>query len=325
MCSLQNLIAVETFDSEKKDKSKKKQDEEPVQQEGADTDDMYRAADERISKLSAEDAVNEWRKYLLDYPKSPFRPVIEKKIDELEAKLYDGKIEQEGVSNKGDRGRNEIRFAQPMTLENIDPRNKLRFAFELGQPNYFNFLVNYEKQLWREMSVHGGLRKRYSGWNAEGGVHYALVKSSRLQTLVTLLGDVHINTEPFFPALRPQIAAGKRFSLPSDMKLDMMAQVGTDLQIINGLTPVLIGGGMISFIPNKIVNIFVETSTYMKEFGWEEGEAFSFNTVAFGIKFFDRTKKQKWEAGLGSSVPYHQRYWNYHYGSVIADYHYYMK
>ena len=33
-----------------------------------------------------------------------------------------------------------------MTLENIDPRNKLRFAFEMGLPNHVNLLVDYEQQ-----------------------------------------------------------------------------------------------------------------------------------------------------------------------------------
>ena len=66
----------------------------------------------------------------------------------------------------------------------------------------------------RELSVHGTLRKRYTGWSIEGGARYALLKSAEMKALVTAIGDVHINADPNFIDFRPQIAAGKRFDLP---------------------------------------------------------------------------------------------------------------
>ena len=76
----------------------------------------------------------------------------------------------------------------------------------MGLPNYINLLVDYEYPLRRELSVHGGLRKRYAGWSMEGGAKYSLVKSVRTKSLVTVLGDIRINTIPFFVGLRSRAA-----------------------------------------------------------------------------------------------------------------------
>ena len=99
-------------------------------------------------------------------------------------------------------------------LENIDPRKKLRFAFEMGLPNYINLLVDYEHPLQRDLSVHGGLRNRYAGFSIEGGAKYSLVKSVRTQSLVTVLGDIRVNTIPFLLACAPRLQRARFFSFP---------------------------------------------------------------------------------------------------------------
>ena len=293
----------------------KQDDDENI--EGSDSAEIYRDATKEYKSLPPEDEIIAWRKYLQKYPNSKFTPAIDKRIEAVENQLYSGDIDDAEELQEG--GRKELRFAQPLLLENIDPLTKLRFAFEMGLPNYINFLVDYERQLSRELSVHGGFRNRYTGSNAEFGVRYALMKSTRLQTIVTAIGDIRINTDPFFPAFRPQIAAGKRFTLPNGFRIDSMAQLGTDLQIFNGITPALIGGIHITFVPSDTVNIFFESSTYMKEFFWEEGNTFSFNTVSFGLKFVNPKQKDKFIAGFGTTVPYAHNYWRYHYGSIAGD------
>lgn len=297
------------FEEEEKD------DEELI--EGSDSAEIYRDAAKEYKLLPPEDEIIAWRKYLQKYPDSNFAPAIDKRIETIESELYSGNIDEDEGIEEG--GKIELQFAQPLLLENIDPLTKLRFAFEMGLPNYINFLIDYEHQISRELSVHGGIRNRYTGSNTEFGVRYAIMKSARTQTIVTAIGDVRINSDPFFTALRPQIAAGKRFTFPNGFRIDSMAQLGTDLQLFNGITPALIGGLHVTFVPSDTVNIFFETSTYMKEFFWEEGGTFAFNTVSFGLKFTNPKQKDKFISGFGTTVPYAHNYWRYHYGSIAGD------
>ena len=291
--------------------------------DGADTPDLYRNAAKEYKQMDPEEEILLWGEYLAQYPNSFFKKQIETRIQDLEVKLYD-EVDQEQRTEE--TGKKELDFAQPQLLENIDPRKKLRFAFEMGLPNYINLLVDYEYPLRRELSVHGGLRKRYAGWSMEGGVKYALTKSVRTQSLITVLGDVRINTIPFFVGIRPQISAGKIFQLPNDFRLDVMGQLGTELQAYNGVQAVLIGGAHISFVASETVRIYAEANLYMKDFLWDGG-AFSFNTVTFGMKFrkkpgkdqFGRSADNKFEGAVGTTVPAQYKYWRYHYGSITGD------
>ncbi|MEC7984741.1 MAG: hypothetical protein VX278_06235, partial [Myxococcota bacterium] len=209
------------------DETEEKKAPEDAPTEGVDTAEIYREALSEYKKSLPEEELILWKKYLDDYPNSQFMLQIEKRMDELEGILYNN-LDEEARTEEA--GKKELDFALPVLLESIDPRKKLRFAFEMGLPNYINLLVDYEHTLSRELSVHGGIRKRYAGWSAEGGAKYALIKSVRTDSLVTALGDVRINTDPFFVALRPQIAGGKSFYFPDDMRLDIMGQIGTEIQ-----------------------------------------------------------------------------------------------
>ena len=299
-------------------------EEEAAPTEGSDTAEIYRTAVKEYKISDPEDEILLWQEYLAKYPNTQFRIQIDKRLEELETKLYSiNPIEDEEAEKE--KGKQELDFAQPLLLENIDPRKKLRFAFEMGLPNYINLLVDYEYPLRRELSVHGGLRKRYAGWSMEGGVKYALSKSVRTQSLITVLGDIRVNTLPFFVGLRPQISAGKIFNI-NNFRVDVMGQLGTELQAHYGLQAVLIGGFHVGFVASETVRIYVEGNTYMKDFFWN-GKPFAFNTITFGMKFRKKPAKNsygqdlpnKFEGGIGTTVPAQYSYWRYHYGSITGD------
>ena len=293
--------------------------------DGTDTPEVYRTAEREYRQVDPEEEILLWGEYLEQYPNSSFTKQIESRIQDLESKLYE-EVEQEQEQEQENQRTQELDFAQPQLLENIDPRKKLRFAFEMGLPNYINLLVDYEYPLLPKMSVHGGLRKRYTGWSIEGGGKYALVKSIRTKSLVTLLGDIRVNTIPFFVGIRPQISAGKSFALPNNTRLDIMGQLGTEIQAYNGIQGLLIGGAHVSFVASDSVRIYAETHFYMRDLFWE-GSPFSFNTVTFGLKFrkspekdqYGRPKENKFEGAIGTTLPAQYKYWRYHYGSITGD------
>ena len=118
------------------------------------------------------------------------------------------------------------------------------------------------------------------------------------------------------------MAVGKRFDLAGDAYLDLQAQAGPDLMLYPGMfSPRVIAGLNATVSPSDKVKVFVETTSVMKDFGWDEGETFRFNQIAFGMRFQGKGKSV---VGAGASVPYSANYWRYHYGSVMADMNYYL-
>ena len=100
------------FGEKKEEKGKKKKKEDkPAEEkavEGGDTPEIYREAADAISKLSAEDGVIEWKKYLIEYPNSQFRKSIEDNIDKLEEALYSSAgIGEETGKGTDEQGREE--------------------------------------------------------------------------------------------------------------------------------------------------------------------------------------------------------------------------
>lgn len=309
-------------------------DEEDMgtQGEGEDTAAIYRAHLDEVRGLSADDEAISWERYLREYPNTAYRSRIDERLTELEQEMFGGRIEGPGGSTSLDAGRAELHFAQPISLENIDPITKLRVGFEVGLPDYTNGIIDFEYQLFREMSVHVGYRDRYSpGGSFELGAKYALIKSARTRTLLTGIADVRFGTVPFYPALRPQIAFGQRFDV-GDMTMDVQLQAGTDMTFIAGsdgdtvFEPRAIGGFNITLIPTDRVRVFMETSTYMKDFGFEGG-AFAFNQFTFGLKIIGQKQNSdeiQYEIGAAANAPYLARYWSNHLGAVTADMNWYL-
>ena len=291
--------------------------EEEEEIEGDDTAMIYQEYRKKIADLSVEDRVIKWEVYLKKYPNSIFKERIQEEIDQLQDEMFSEDLSFDREVDKED-GDKEIYFTLPMQVESIDPRTKVRFGFEMGLPQYINLIANYEHQIKRDLSVHAGIRKRYTGWNLEVGSKYAFVKSARTNMLVTGLADIRFNANPGFPAFRPQIAAGKRFFLPNDFFLDAQAQLGTDLLFYQGLQPILIGGFNVTFAPSETIRVFLEGSMYMKEFAFEQGP-FAFNTVTFGMKVVDKNTPNRFITGVGASVPAYYKYWLGHFGAIMGD------
>jgi len=301
-------------------------------QEGEDTAEIYRDHVDEVRGLPADEEALAWERYLKTYPNTSFGNRIEERLTELEKEMFGGAIEGPGGSNSLDAGRAELHFAQPVSLENIDPITKIRIGFEAGLPDYTSGILDFEYQIFRELSVHAGLRSRFSpGGSLEVGAKYALIKSARTKTLLTVIADVRAGTVPFYPALRPQLAFGQQIYF-GDMRLDVQLQGGSDMTFIDGsegetvFEPRLVGGGNVTLVPTDRVRIFMETSTYMKDFAFEGG-AFTFNQLTFGLKIIGRNAKTddlQFEIGAAANAPYLARYWGYHQGAVTADMNYYL-
>jgi len=287
-----------------------------------DTADVYRAYAEKVGQYDPDEEVSAWERYLLKFPNTPFRQRIEDRIQALMDKLYSERIDTTPEKST-DALQAEIPFSQALLLENINPRSRLQFGFEWGLPNWINLYGGYEHAFARNFSVQGEIRHRYTGWSVEGGVRWAPVKSLRTQTLVTFLGDVRFNTIPSFLAVRPQIAAGKIFAGIVHAQI----QIGTDIELRNPVGVHLVGGANVTVMASDAVALFVEGNMDLKNLTWKAGRPFAFNTATFGIKFFPKSANMKpkaLEANVGASLPVGTDYWQYHYGSVMAQANYYF-
>jgi hypothetical protein len=298
--------------------------------EGEDNAQLYREQLDKAENLLPDEEALAWERYLKKYPNSVFKARIDERLTELEGAMYGERIEGPGGSSE-DAGKVEMYFAQPLLLENIDPITKLRVGFEWGFPSYINLIADYEHQLFRELSVHAGVRNRYSSWSAEAGARYSIIKSARTKTWLTAIGDVRMSTAPVYPSIRPQLAFGQRFDLGTG-RMDIQVQGGPDLAFVKTDTgdslfdPRVVGGGNITFAPVPTVRIYMETSVTMKALGWDEGGSFRFNVVTFGLKIMGRQPSgdPQYEIGVGATAPYTTNYWRYHQGSITGDLNYYL-
>lgn len=294
------------------------EDLEPTPEGDQDSAAIYKAQLDAVRNLDADEELMAWEEYLAKYPSSTFKDRIEKRMELLSDSLYGERIPTEGGEG-GEGGRDgdaqEIYFSQGLLIENMNPRERLQFAFEWGLPNYMNLQADYERPISRELSFHGGVRRRYSGWSAEGGVRYALIKSSRTQTIVTVSADVRANLDPFFFGFRPMIAGGKRLMI-GERALDLQGQVGPDLDLRKDAGFPLFGGVNATFYAAPTVAIFLESTVNQK---WAGDYSFRFNVVSFGIKFFPGEVKGKWEANVGASAPAVTNYWAHHYGAIMGQ------
>jgi hypothetical protein len=292
--------------------------------EGEDSAKIYRAAQDKAHDLGYEEELIFWGKYIDLYPNSIFAQQIEERINNLSNRAYADEIEDERDKPVLDAGRKEIRFASPLALESPDPRTRLRAGFEWGFPSYFNLLADFEYQLQRELSVHVGFRRRYTGWNFEFGGKWALIKSVRTRSLVTLIMDGRLNTGPAYLALRPQIAGGKRFMAPKTKGIDVQFQAGVDWEIRDPMRTFFIGGFNVFIWATETVGAFVETNWNLKpgpEGGLGNGKPFAFNVLTFGMRFKPQTSPT--HIALGANVPYFNNFWGWHYGAVQGDVIYY--
>ncbi|MCB9764813.1 MAG: hypothetical protein H6739_33870 [Alphaproteobacteria bacterium] len=297
--------------------------EDEIGGEGVDNVAIYREYRDSMDDLGPEEELLSWERYLDKYPNSLFKDRIDQRMEELTTELYDERLDgdRDGYTDNKDR---EIYLAHPLLLENIDPRSRLRVNAGIGLGGYAVGLVDFEYQLLRQWSAHAGLQRRYTGGSFEVGTRYALVKSARLNTIVTGTLDFRYNLNPGFPGVRPMVAAGKRFDVLDG--LDIQAQAGLDLELpvrsSNNQSGRAFGmryvGGVNGTIHlSEVVAFFAEGSFNMKYIGWEDGGTFHFDVLTFGLKVSPK-KAPVWIAGH-ANLPFYYNYWGYHFGSVQGD------
>jgi hypothetical protein len=295
-------------------------EDEDTDGRAGDTEALYRKTMERLATLDLDEQIEGWEQYLAQFPNTPYRTRIEKQIESLTDQLY---ANRPGAGQGGtDAMDAEIAFSHPLQLENFNPRTRFQAAVEYGLPSYANLVLDYEHAFARNFSVHGGIRRRYLGFNVEAGARYALVKSPRTQTLVTAMLDVRANANPFYPGVRPQLAIAKRFG-----KLDAGLIGGTDLTFFQGVVANVTGGAHLHYAFSDRVGGFAETYAYVRALGPDErfdGGIFTFDVLTFGLKFFPgKGAARDKELNMGATVPYAQQYWQFHYGSIMGQFNYY--
>ena len=286
---------------------------------GQDNAAIYRQQLAAVEGMATDEEGMAWEEYLRTYTASVFRRQIEERMQEIEESMFATSPADQGPVDEAQKAMN---FAHGLLLEPIDPRSRFRAGFEWGYVDWVNLILDYEVAIQRNLGVHGGLQHRLSGWNIEGGARYALVKSTRTNMLVTAIGDLHLNLDPIAPGFRPMLAVGKRFGQSGATGVDVQAQSGVDLMFYPEIfSPRMLGGMNVSVSPSDTVKIFMETTYISKSAPSDDAKPFTFNQIAFGIRF---QGKGNTLVGTGASVPYASNYWKYHYGSVLADFNYYM-
>ncbi len=283
---------------------------------GVDTASIYRRYADEVKEFPPEEELIAWEKYLEEYDNTLFRPRIEERMDVLSSMIYGERIKDETQTYVDAQDR-EINISQPITLDSLDPRSRIRVGLEYGFPGYFSGMADAELQVTREFSAHVGLRGRYTGLRLELGAKYALLKSARKNALVTVGLDLHLNTLPkAYPVIRPYAGAAKRFNLGGG--LEVMAVVGAEYEVAR--RGIIVGGFHAFYRVNETVGAFLESSVYMKP-GVGNGP-YSFNLVTIGMRFTPRT--QPLQANLAANLPYLQNYWGHHFGAVAIEGSYYL-
>lgn len=297
--------------------------EDNIDQEGQDNSKIYRLAVEDFGELAPDEEMLAWDRYLKDYPKSLYKDRIERRQEELEEQLY---LERKSGPDDSrlDADQREVPISQALLLENINPRTKLLTGLEWGLPSYINLMADYEHGITREFSVHGGIRNRFQSWNLEVGARYAVIKSSRTQTLLTGIIDLRASLGPAYLAVRPQIAFGQRIGEVVDLQI----QGGIDQEMRGGSQLRVIGGGNATFRVDDRVAVFTETKYNAKGFGDDEvAGLFTFPVASFGLKLYPTVNgldPGAFEVNLGASIPYATRYYRWHEGSIMGQINIYL-
>jgi len=299
------------------------EDEDDLEDEtllpGQDNAAIYRAQLAAVEGMAPDEEGMAWEEYLQTYTASVFRNQIEERMAEISESMFGG---SRGPAGPVDEAQKAMDFAHGLLLEPIDPRTRFRAGFEWGYIDWVNLILDYEVAVRRDLGVHGGLQHRLSGWNLEGGARYALIKSTRTNMILTAIGDVHLNLDPIAPGFRPLMAVGKRIDTKGSTIIDIQAQGGFDLMFYPEMfSPRMLAGANVSVSPSEMVKVFMETTYISKAAPSDDASPFTFNQIAFGIRF---QGKGNTLVGTGASVPYATNYWKYHYGSLLADFNYYM-
>ncbi len=287
---------------------------------GTDNATIYKQKQADMKDLPNDEEVMAWEAYLDEYPNSVYRERIEARIDLLLSKEYD-ESDANTPGAGADADKKQILFAQSLEMPNLNPRTKIQGGFQFGFPGYFAGNIDYEHAILRNVSVHGGVSGRYSGWGVEAGARYAFVKSTRDQLVATLIADIRMNFNPVFFQVRPQIGFGKIIG-PAQIQASFGAEIGTRKQE----TVALIGGANVTIRAAKPVGVFVESNFHVRDLG-REGGPLAFSEVSLGIKLYPTLKRRNddpVEISAAGAVPTAMQYLQYYYGAVQAQGTYYF-
>lgn len=263
--------------------------------------DAFRSRVEAFGRLPPDEEIEAWEAWLDETPDSPFRDLALARIDTL---TLDAPPAPPPVKPA-------LRLAQGVLMEDFDPRSGVKFGFQIGLPEYLDLMADYEHALRSTWSVHGGVRRRITGWSVEGGSRWALVKTRT--TLVSILGDVRVNTAPAFGAIRPQLGVGQRLG-----RLDLALVGGADVELREGGGATWLGAGNATVRVTDAARVFLEGSWLLKHPTWPGG-AFRYDTVTLGIELlFGKTESDRVAAHIGATVPSFYRWWLPNQGSAMV-------
>lgn len=296
-------------------------------EEGEDTAQIYRDFQKKVSEMNADEEQIKWEAYLQKYPKSLFRDRIESRMDDLSNEMFSERIPTAGDAKGVDGADREINFANGWRLMGLDPKSKISAGFELGIPNWFGLHGDFEYQILRQLSAHAGVGHGLGGWEIAAGAKYAIIKSARTNTMLTLGVDLGLNTKPanLYPTVAPTLGFGQRVNVLEG--LDLSVQVSAIPEFHSPINVRYTGGLSGELRANETVYAFAETQFNFRKV---ETSLFQFNTVSFGLRFVPSAKKMKEDGsgkavvGVGANVPYLHDYWSLYQGAVSADVNYYL-
>lgn len=295
---------------------------------GEDTAQLYRDAQKKYGAMNAEEEILRWEKYLQKYPNSLYKDRVEQRMDELSQVLYGERVEGSDRGEKPmDAALREINMARPQRFGGADPRTHLTAGLELGIPNWFGLRADFEYQLMRPWSAHGGIKRGFSGWELGVGTRYAVIKSSRTKTVISGGLDLNLNAAPTYVSIQPMIDIGQRIDLMDGLDLQLELAPVIELYAPAGLRYSY--GFNANLQLNPVVGVFLETTGNMKYLGDDDVDGFIYNVGTFGLKFVPAQGKGENKDGrlvlnLAANVPYVANYWSFYQGNMQLGAEYYF-
>lgn len=295
---------------------------------GEDTAQLYRDAQKKYGEMSPDEELLRWEEYLKKYPKSLFRDRIEQRMDELSNMMFGERVEGSDRGEKPmDAALRELNFAVPQRFSGVDPQSHVQVGAELGIPNWFGLKADFEYQVMREWSAHGGIKRGLSGWELAAGTRYALIKSTRTGTVLSGGLDLNLNASPTFLGIQPMVNFGQRVRVMEG--LDLQAQLAPVIELYKPTGVRYLFGFNAQLQANEVLAAFVESSNNVKYLGDDDVAPFYYLVTTFGLKFTPVQGKGEDKNGrlvidIAASIPEAHNYWLFYQGSLQVGANYYF-
>lgn len=296
---------------------------------GEDTAQLYRDLQKKVAEMNPDEEQIAWENYLKKYPNSLFKDRIEARMEELSNLMFGERVEgsDRGDTGQKDAAKRELNFATPLSQPAVDARTRFTAGIQLGLPNWFGGHVDAEWAILRNLSVHGGLGRGFSGGEINLGGKYALIKSTRTRTILSGGLDATVNMGPAFLAVEPVVAFGQRINVAQGLDLQLTASLPLELRA--PIVPRLYGGFHAELHANETVSIFLATNLDTKYLSNDDVNTFRFYTAMLGLKFTAMKGKgvdlnNRMLIDLGASVPVAHSYWGFYRGAIDIGGEYYL-